>query len=121
MEIASREERESSPPGSVGLARAHSLTKTEAMRPSHRTWSSYGLPYPLALVLKESVSDLQALLGDMPEMTPEAAQRLRSMGGFNMLHFRSHIGAASDHDIPVVDRFDLLRQATVWGLSLAWV
>ena len=37
---------ESSLPGSVGLARAHPLTKTEAMRPSRRTWSSYRPPYP---------------------------------------------------------------------------
>ena len=32
---------ESSLPGSVGLPRAHPLTKTEAMRPSRRAWSSY--------------------------------------------------------------------------------
>ena len=32
----------SSLPGSVGFGRAHSLTKTGAMRPPHRTSSSYG-------------------------------------------------------------------------------
>ena len=36
-----------SSPGSVGLARAHPLTKTQAMEPSRQTWSSYGPPYPL--------------------------------------------------------------------------
>ena len=34
-------------PGSVGLARAHPLTKTHVMKPSRHTWSSYGPPYPL--------------------------------------------------------------------------
>ena len=34
-------------PGSVGLARAHPLTKTQAMEPSRQTRSSYGPPYPL--------------------------------------------------------------------------
>ena len=34
-------------PDSVGLARAHPLTKTQAMGPSRQTWSSYGPPYPL--------------------------------------------------------------------------
>ena len=37
----------SSSPGSVGLARAHPLTKTQAMEPSRQTWCSYGPPYPL--------------------------------------------------------------------------
>ena len=37
----------SSSPASVGLARAHPLTKTQAMKPSRQTWSSYGPPYPL--------------------------------------------------------------------------
>ena len=37
----------SSSPGSVGLARAHPLTKTQAMEPSRQTWSSYGSPSPL--------------------------------------------------------------------------
>ena len=37
----------SSSPGSVGLARAHPRTKTQAMEPSRQTWSSYGPPYPL--------------------------------------------------------------------------
>ena len=37
----------SSFPCSVGLARAHPLTKTQAMEPSRQTWSSYGPPYPL--------------------------------------------------------------------------
>ena len=36
-----------SSPGSVGLARAHPLTKSQAMEPSRKTWSSYGPPYPL--------------------------------------------------------------------------
>ena len=36
-----------SSPGSVGLARAHPLTSTQAMEPSRQTWSSYGPPYPL--------------------------------------------------------------------------
>ena len=36
-----------SSPGSVRLARAHPLTKTQAMEPSRQSWSSYGLPYPL--------------------------------------------------------------------------
>ena len=37
----------SSSPGIVGLARAHPLTKTQAMESSRQTWSSYGPPYPL--------------------------------------------------------------------------
>ena len=37
----------SSSPGTVGLARAHPLTKIQAMEPSRQTWSSYGPPYPL--------------------------------------------------------------------------
>ena len=36
-----------SSPGSVGLARAHPLTKTQAMEPSRQARSSYGPPYPL--------------------------------------------------------------------------
>ena len=44
-------------------------------------------------------------------MTPEVAQQLRSMGGFNVLHFRPRMGSGSDHGIPIVGRFDLLRQA----------
>ena len=36
-----------SSPGSVGLARAHPLIKTQAMESSRQTWSSYGPPYPL--------------------------------------------------------------------------
>ena len=36
-----------SSPGSVGLARDHPLTKTQAVEPSRRTLPSYGLPYPL--------------------------------------------------------------------------
>ena len=32
-------------PGSVGLARAHPLTKTQAMEPSRQTQSSHGPPY----------------------------------------------------------------------------
>ena len=59
----------------------------------------------------ESVADLQALLGDILEETPEVAQQLRSMGGFDMLLFRPRMGAGSGHEVPVVDRFDLLRQA----------
>ena len=38
---------EMSSPGSVGLAQAHPLTKTQAMEPSRQTWSRYGPPYPL--------------------------------------------------------------------------
>ena len=38
---------EASLPGSVGLARAHPLTKTEAMRPPRRTRYCYGAHYPL--------------------------------------------------------------------------
>ena len=34
-----------SSPGSVGLARAHPLTKTQAMEPSRQTRSYYGPPY----------------------------------------------------------------------------
>ena len=44
-----------SSPGSVGLlrlARAHPLTKTRAMEPSHQTRSSYGPPYPLGRVVR---------------------------------------------------------------------
>ena len=37
----------SSSPGIVGLARAHPLTKTQAVEPSRQTWSSHGPPYPL--------------------------------------------------------------------------
>ena len=36
-----------SSPGGVGLARAHPLTKPQAMEPSRQTRSSYGPPYPL--------------------------------------------------------------------------
>ena len=36
-----------SSPGSVGLARAHPLAKTQAMEPSRQTLSSDGPPYPL--------------------------------------------------------------------------
>ena len=36
-----------SSPGNAGLARAHPLTKTQAMEPSRQTWSSHGPPYPL--------------------------------------------------------------------------
>ena len=36
-----------SSPGSVGLARAHSRTKTQAIEPSRQTRSSYGPLYPL--------------------------------------------------------------------------
>ena len=36
-----------SSPGSVGLARAHPLTKTQAMEPSRQTRSGYGPPYRL--------------------------------------------------------------------------
>ena len=43
VEIATRR----CPRRSVGLARAHPLTKTQAMEPSRQTWSSYGPPYPL--------------------------------------------------------------------------
>ena len=35
-----------SSPGSVGLARVHPLTQTQAMEPSCRARSSYGPPYP---------------------------------------------------------------------------
>ena len=45
VEIANPEM--SSSPGTVGLALAHPLTKTQAMEPSRQTWSSYGPPYPL--------------------------------------------------------------------------
>ena len=46
-----------SSPGSVGLVRAHPLTKTQAMEPSRQTWPSYGPPYPLG---RWSYSSLQA-------------------------------------------------------------
>ena len=45
-----------SSPGSVGLARAHPLTKTQAMEPSRQTRSSYGPPYPLGRWSSEYVS-----------------------------------------------------------------
>ena len=35
-----------SSPGSVGLARAHPPTKTQATEPSRQTWSNCGPPYP---------------------------------------------------------------------------
>ena len=44
-----------SSPGSVGRARAHPLTKTQAMEPSRQTWSSYGPPYPLGRWSSESL------------------------------------------------------------------
>jgi len=60
----------------------------------------------------ESVDDLQALLGDMLEVTAEVAQQLRALGGFDVLQFRPRMEAgSSDRDVPVADRFDLLRQA----------
>ena len=59
----------------------------------------------------ESVSDLQALLGDIAEMTPEVAQQLRPMGFFNIVQIRPRMGAGSVRDVPVADRFDLWRQA----------
>ena len=37
----------SSSPGSMGLARAHPLTKTQDMESFRQTWSSYGPPYPV--------------------------------------------------------------------------
>ena len=46
-----------SSPGSVGLARAHPLTKTQATEPSRQTRSSYGLPYPLGRVDPMGVCD----------------------------------------------------------------
>ena len=44
-------------------------------------------------------------------MTPEVAQQLRLMGGFDLLKFRPRMGSGSDRDVPVVDGFHLLRQA----------
>ena len=36
---------------------------------------------------RESVADLQAMLGDLPEVTPEVAQQLGSLGRFEILGF----------------------------------
>ena len=47
VEIRCSHPEMSSSPGSVRIARAHQLTKTQAMEPSRQTWSSYGPPYPL--------------------------------------------------------------------------
>ena len=58
----------------------------------------------------ESVSDLQALLGDMLEVTSEIAWQLRSMGGFSILQFLPRTGAGSD--VPIMDCLNPLRQAT---------
>ena len=67
----------------------------------------------------ESVANLQAMLGDMLEVTPEVAQQLRSLGGFEILGFRLRMdGGFNDRDVPVADRFDLLRQALGAILSL---
>ena len=66
-----------------------------------------------------SISDLVAPLGSILEVTPELAQQLRVMGGFNVLRFRPRMGASSDHDIPWMDRLGLLRQAIGFVLSLS--
>ena len=53
---------------------------------------------------------MQAMLSDMLEVSPEVAQQLRSMGGFEVLGFRPRMGGGfNDGDVPVADRFDLLR------------
>ena len=53
---------------------------------------------------------MQAMLDCMLEVTPEVAQQLRSMGGFEVLGFRPRMGGGfNDGDVPVADRFDLLR------------
>ena len=49
-----------SSPGSVGLVRAHPLTKTQAMEPSRQTWPSYGPPYPLGRWSSVQEVDLSA-------------------------------------------------------------
>ena len=54
-------------------------------------------------------------MGDMVEVTPEVAQQLRSLGRFEILQMD---GGNNDRDVPVVDRFDLLRQAFGPSLSL---
>ena len=67
----------------------------------------------------ESVTDQQAMLGDMLEVTTEVAQQLRSLGGFEILGFRPRMdGGNNDRDVPVADRFDLLRQKLGANLSL---
>ena len=67
----------------------------------------------------ESVADLQAMLGDVLEVTPAVTQQLRSLGGFEILGFRPRMdGGFNDRDVPVADRFDLLRQALGAILSL---
>ena len=53
----------------------------------------------------------------MREVTPQAAQQLRLTGDLIVLHFRPRMGAGSDQDVPMVDRFNLLRQA-MGSLSL---
>ena len=57
-----------SSPGSVGLARAHPLTKTQAMASSRQTWSSYGPPYPLGRwsALSALLSLVSAVVGPSP-------------------------------------------------------
>ena len=62
---------------------------------------------------------MQAMLCDMLEVTPEVAQQLRSLCGFEILGFRLRMdGGFNDRDVPVADRFDLLRQALGAILSL---
>ena len=53
----------SSSPGIVGLARAHPLTKPQAMKPSRQTWSSYGPPYRLVRWCSGALRSLTYRLG----------------------------------------------------------
>eukprot|EP00904_Undaria_pinnatifida_P002616 jgi/Undpi1/12355/HiC_scaffold_5.g02027.m1 len=67
----------------------------------------------------ESVADWQAMLGDMLEVTPEVAQQLRSLGGFDIMGFSARMdGGFNDRDVPVADRFDCCGKH--WGASWAW-
>ena len=59
------------------------------------------------------------MLGDMLAVIPEVAQQLQPLSGFEILRFRPRMdGGDNDRDVPVSDRFDLLRQALGAFLSL---
>ena len=56
-------------PGSVGLAWAQPLTKSQAMRPSLQTRSSYGPPYPLGRWLSKERSTSTGLNVSLDEIS----------------------------------------------------
>lgn len=81
-----------------------------------RHWFIHGR---IPISVRESVADVQAMLGEMLEVTPEVAQQLQSLRRFEILRLRPRMdGGDNDWDVPVSDQFDLLRQALGAILSL---